>query len=258
MSQEFLSLFGQYLSEEELNGTFESARLLSLELEKKKREMCCEVIFLSLVPRNELFRCERILTDKLGLSSLKIIPKYTPDLFTPAYFSEIVLLLKRRVSVANGYFNDSTAEFDGNVLKIELRNGGYHLLTEAKTDLEIQKIILEEFSLPVEVQFTGVLTKTMDEHQQMVASVVDELPPLPAEYDAPPASFDVSSVSTETIKSSKKTEHKIVDLKLELKNIPIRTNSAILISGKKFTETPSRIADLSQESGRVTIWGDNM
>lgn len=37
MSQEFLSLFGQYLSEEELNGTFESARLLSLELEKKKR-----------------------------------------------------------------------------------------------------------------------------------------------------------------------------------------------------------------------------
>ena len=94
MSQRFLSLFGQYIQEGELDSTFEDARLLSIELEKRKREMCCEVIFSSLISREMLFRCERVLVDKLGLSSLKIAPKYSPDLFSVSYFPEIVLLLK--------------------------------------------------------------------------------------------------------------------------------------------------------------------
>ncbi len=254
MSQGFLSLFGQYIPKEELDSAFETARLLSIELEQKKREMCCEVIFSSLVPREELFRCERVLTDKLGLASLRMTPKYTPDLFSPSYFPEIALLLKRRVSVANGYFNGSTAEYDGSVLKVELKNGGYQLLKEAKTDLEIQKIVLEEFSLPVEVEFTGVLSKTMDEHEQMIASVVDEFPPPPADSDIPPVSPDYSAALPRQ-SAPKKTEQK-VNIKLELNNIPIRTNNATLITGRKFNSTPVRIADLSQESGKVTIWGD--
>ncbi len=254
MSQGFLDLFGQYISKEELGDAFETARLLSVDLEKKKREMRCEVIFSALASREELFRCERILVDRLGLSSMQIAPKYTPDLFTPDYFPQIVLLLKRRVSVANGYFNDSTASFDGTTLKIELKNGGFQLLTEAKTDLEIKKIVLEEFSLPVEVEFFGLLSKTLKEHEQMIASVVDELPPPPVDYDVPPASPDYFP-SPAAQSAPKKAEQK-VNLKLELHNLPIKTNSATLISGRKFSAPPVRIADLSQESGRVVIWGD--
>ncbi len=254
MSQGFLSLFGPYISKEGFGDAFETARLLSVELEKKKREMRCEVIFSALASREELFRCERILADKLGLSSLQIAPKYTPDLFTPDYFPQIVLLLKRRVSVANGYFNDSAASFDGTTLKIELKNGGFQLLKEAKTDLEIKKIVLEEFSLPVEVEFFGLLSKTLEEHEQMIASVADELPPPPVDYDVPPASPDYFTPPTAQ-SAPKKAEQK-VNLKLELHNLPIRTDSATLISGRKFSAPPVRIADLSQESGRVVIWGD--
>lgn len=255
MSQRFLSLFGQYIQEGELDSTFEDARLLSIELEKRKREMCCEVIFSSLISREMLFRCERVLVDKLGLSSLKIAPKYSPDLFSVSYFPEIVLLLKKRVSVANGYFNGANAVYDGTTLKVELKNGGYQLLKEAKAELEIKKIIQEEFGLPVEVEFTGILTKTLEEHEQMIANVVDDVPPPPADYDAPPVSNNDSIGDVEKPSASVKTEKK-VDFKLEVSNIPIRTNHATLLTGRKFTGSPVRIADLSQESGRVIIWGD--
>ncbi|MCI8500991.1 MAG: PolC-type DNA polymerase III, partial [Oscillospiraceae bacterium] len=113
---------------------------------------------------------------------------------------------------------------------------------------------LEEFSLPVEVEFFGLLSKTLEEHEQMIASVADELPPPPVDYDVPPASPDYFTPPTAQ-SAPKKAEQK-VNLKLELHNLPIRTDSATLISGRKFSAPPVRIADLSQESGRVVIWGD--
>ena len=114
MAQEFNELFGTCFSQEELKDSFANARVLSIDFDRKQSAMSCEVIFPALIKRSDIFENEQIIVKKLGLSSFSIHPKYTPDLFSADYFSEIVALLKKRVSVVNGYFDNSTAEYNGN------------------------------------------------------------------------------------------------------------------------------------------------
>ena len=259
MAQEFNELFGTCFSQEELKDSFANARVLSIDFDRKQSAMSCEVIFPALIKRSDIFENEQIIVKKLGLSSFSIHPKYTPDLFSADYFSEIVALLKKRVSVVNGYFDNSTAEYNGNTLKIELKNGGLQLLQNAKTDLEIKKIILEEFSFPIEVEFTGIVTKTLEEHQKLLEDLPpEENPPFPMDADVPPEPINQTVPVGYSEGNSSKTSHseQTVDLKVSFQNLPIKTNHATLITGRKFQGTPVRIADLSQESGRVIIWGD--
>ena len=136
------------------------------------------------------------------------------------------------------------------VLKIELKNGGYQLLKEAKTDLEIQKIVREEFSIPVEVEFTGMLSKTLEDHQQMIASAdlsAGEMPPPPMDFDVPPAGgYDVPP-SPSAPRSEPKRKTQTVNLKMAFDNIPIKT--CLL-----YTSIRNRAVRHLQK-GRIVIFG---
>lgn len=254
MSASLVDLFGNYLNNPELKERLMDSEVLDLSINKARSGLSCVVKFDVLMSRQDLFDCESILLQAMGLNSVQIFPKYPTELFSVSYFPQIAALLKRRVSVANGYFDGATAVLKDSKLIVDLKNGGAQLLTEAKADFEIKKIIFDEFGKSFDVEFSGVLSKTMEQHNQMIASEMESIlsaapPPEVPTYSAPPSFSSVKS--TQTAEPKKTTK-----IRLDLSHLPIDPDGAEQICGRKISDQPINISEVTAESGRVTVWGD--
>ena len=200
---------------------------------------------------------------KAVLSIEKVIfhVKYTPDMFSAEYFPALVDELKQTAAMVNGYLDGASCEWDGRTLSIELKNGGAELMQGAGVDREIARLINDAFSFYPQVKFTGVLSIDAGTfHPSALAQADDfgEPPPLPSDGEIPPWESRPASDSagenkpvrpTGTIKTGK-------SVKLNLSRLPFSCEQGELIMGRKVTDKPVPLTDLSGESGRVTVCGE--
>ena len=94
--------------------------------------------------------------------------------------------------MVNGFFDGATAEFTGNKLTIELKNGGYDIIKQAGVDLQLLQLVQDQFSFLPELSFTGMLRLTQDDHDKVIKENTKELPVFqaPPPTQAPPASSE--------------------------------------------------------------------
>ncbi|MCH5202366.1 MAG: hypothetical protein J1F17_04080, partial [Oscillospiraceae bacterium] len=51
---------------------------------------------------------DELMNSKLLFNSVSISPRYNPSLFTPEYFSQLLITLKQKIPALNGTFKDCT------------------------------------------------------------------------------------------------------------------------------------------------------
>ena len=256
----FGQVFGAMLKESELNSKLAQGEILSLDLYKEKSLASVAVKLPELISHKLLFTAQAQIREALGIKSVQLTPKYTPDMLSADYFPELVLALKQSASVVNGFLDDAVAVLDGRKLQIELKNGGYEIMTKAGVDQRLMEIIEEEFSVNVEIAFTGELSISQETHEKLVQSSApaphvsstytysdDDAPP-PPDTDALPFDMAESPQNTETQKDEKPS--------LSYSDQPYSTKGATVVCGRKITERPTDLREVSVESGKVTAWGE--
>ncbi len=190
---------------------------------------------------------ENSISEAVGVEKISLDCKYTPDKFTVDYFPTLVEKLKKKAVAVNGFFNNAEVQLENGDLSISLANGGYSILSKNKTDLAISKLIYDEFSVNINVSFVGKLNVEEEAYEKMQQEAISALPKI--EYAPPPPIEPEKEYSY-----IPNNEPKVVTI--DFRDLPILSENAKIIRGKKISDAPQSIIDVTQDSGFVTIWGD--
>ena len=133
-----------------------SATSFSLRTAKEERIVEVRASFPRIIDRDELYRIEKDIAEAYDLRCVRILPSYPSELFSLDYLPVVFAEATRLGAVAEGFFNDYTAEISDNVIniKIPFLDGGIDLLHGVGTADIIKGIIKSEFSLEYEVKIT--------------------------------------------------------------------------------------------------------
>ncbi len=197
--------------------------------------------FKTLQKSEDIHIFEKNMGERLKIENFSLVCKYTPDMFSVEYFPELILKLKRKFSVVNGFLDNAYAEFENETLTIELKNGGYELLAKAKIDLVLPKLVFDEFSRKISVKFCGNLSCPEEHYEKMIETAAALIP---------------QPVFEEKPKQEIKENKPIQTVTVNFSDLPILSEGAQILKGSKINENPIPIETLNAESGKVTVWGD--
>ena len=124
-----------------------SGSLLKLSNNRTARRLTIFAKYAELQKSEEISGFESSLKDALGIDSISLECRYTPDMFDVKYTRQAMERLKKRMPIINGHTKDADyyLDRDGTVC-IELKNTGSALLNSAGVDRELAKYLAAEFS----------------------------------------------------------------------------------------------------------------
>ncbi len=241
MQNTFGEVFSPFITDSAGLAAVEQFTVLKLSMNRETRAVDLWLRCDRLLRRELIFMLESSLRDNMQLREVHIHPKYTPDLFDVAYFSECLMLLKRTHPVTNGFLDDAKISYADKTLTIELHHGGNILMTN-HIDREIAKLIYEEFSFEVSVKFVGVIDVGNVFHTEgevlpfSAPALVGRIPAqrMPVE-DAP--------------KKPAKAQHFFDDFAFDAEN-------GESMVGRKIAEKPMPLREVNAESGKVVVCGE--
>lgn len=160
--------------------------------------------------------------------------------FHTGYMDFVTEILKKRVVVANGYFNGAQYSLSGKELNIELKKGGREILVDAGCDKELENIIRNIFDF----QCTVTLTQKDFDTEAALDSMqkkADEEMIRTANVSAPTVSHD----------PDKPKPHKVTE------GIPLYLETLKPIYGNVIRASNiQKLNEINIESGAVTVWGE--
>lgn len=217
--------------------------LLRLARSRDGKNMRVFAKFTQLQKADNLLEFERAAAQAVGLESLRVMCRYTPDMLDPRYTSEAVSRLRQEMAVINGHLNGAFYYLEGDTLHIELKRGGADLLTKAGFETALARLMSEEFSRKLTVKLIEK-NQAADDHEERLKEAYEAAAPAPAENAAPAAHY-VQSVPEEPAET------------VEFTSIPVMTEGAEVIKGKRiYAQTVINIGDIVEPQQNVVIWGD--
>ena len=262
MSNIASELFSPYLQEPEtVLPLLEDGEILQLNIVEQSRTVEAVLHFGHLHGKQELRNLERQLKVGLEVNKVTVRPKYRPDLLTADYFEELKAILKSRTGIINGYFDQAIVTYQDRILTIELQHGGLKLLRAAKVDEMIREILQDEFSVEVQVQFTGITQLDAKPQPQPDFVPFPDVPPpmedIPFDPEMPPPPMDSQPYSPAPVSKPKPKRGKTSSVLNVLDLLPVHAKNGKTLIGKPVTQRPIELTSINNEtSGAVTVWGD--
>jgi DNA polymerase-3 subunit alpha (Gram-positive type) len=155
MANKLKELFGKSFEKDESKVAESVVLKAQLNKEERSLKLCCKID--SVVSGDELKGYEEKLTEDYELKDVRIYPRYTPDLFSAECFENVLDYVRRENNSVNGYFNDAEIFYKDNKLTINLKHGGYNLISAKGIDRDIKNAVKMMFTLNVDVEFEGIL-----------------------------------------------------------------------------------------------------
>ncbi len=215
--------------------------ILRMGFSQDKTSMAVEIQFSRIVSSEDLKLFANNLKPALGLRDIYIKPKYSSDLFSIEAMPAIIGELKRRIPV-NGFLDNAEFALNGNELRIILKNGGESLLKSAGIEDVLPKIINSQFGVHVVIKLDGILTVDRDAHDSVQQELLKNITPKVVPAKTAVQSSDAIPSTTYTI---------------DVPNAPI-LSEATVVMGKEIKGTVElvKLSDLTETSGKVTVFGD--
>lgn len=190
--------------------------------------------------------------------------------FHPQFMDVVLEILKSKVYVANGFFNNAEYNLSGNELRIDLKKGGKDILLSVECDKEIEKIIRGIFGFECKVTLVqgeydaetavDMMQKKADEESRRIQAEtivkernLDENNYSPEVYynysdnDAPPENNEFDGDFAVDFEQEENADFASLIKYDTLKPI---YGSAIRLSQLQ------QLCDVNIESGAVAVWGD--
>ncbi|MDO4459759.1 MAG: PolC-type DNA polymerase III [Clostridia bacterium] len=150
-----------FFSEELKTLSFEdellSGKLVGLNIDKAKGSVTMLVSFEKFVEYSQIVDLCSSIQKKLGIKKLSVSPKFPSESFAPSVLNSLVLRLKEDEASINGTFRDAIANFENNVLTIELSHGGFELIENNKVGRKLTALIKDWFGVDAQIEFCGKL-----------------------------------------------------------------------------------------------------
>lgn len=252
-------VFNPYLADKPLADDISSAELLKLNINSNNRSITMTAKFGGLVLRDNLFAAEKqISKSELNLGSVRINPIYDSELFSADYFPELYKAVKRDIPSINGTLNNAFVTYEEGNLQITLNNGGKSLLDAKGFDKALKRLVAEEFSLEINIIYTGTLEVDgqSEEYMQTMKNVAEKIERQKIEESV----HDTASNEAVT-KAVKEKRNSDAVQEIEVREGKFLLPQIVEASIKPFYGRSIRgkiepISTIVSDTGRIVVWGD--
>lgn len=252
LGEVFDSQFGIKLPQQISQG-----ELTQLNINKQARLITLAVKFNGLVERNTLFDTEKLITKTLAYHTV-IKPHFPTELFSADYFPQLYAAVRRDIPSINGTLNNAEVRFENNTLTINLLNGGKTLLDSKGFDKALIKLVSEEFSLYISVNYTGTF-EVEENSEEYKAAIQDAQEKINRENLQKAAEFYQEEVETAEKREEKHAENTTVEIEVregKFATPQIIQSSIRPLYGRSIRGKMIPISSISGDSGRIVVWGD--
>lgn len=252
-------VFNPYLADKPLADDISSAELLKLNINSNNRSITMTAKFGGLVLRDNLFAAEKqISKSELNLGSVRINPIYDSKLFSADYFPELYKAVKRDIPSINGTLNNAFVTYEEGNLQITLNNGGKSLLDAKGFDKALKRLVAEEFSLEINIIYTGTLEVDgqREEYMQAMKNAAEKIERQKIEESV----HDTASNEAVT-KAVKEKRNSDAVQEIEVREGKFLLPQIVEASIKPFYGRSIRgkiepISTIVADTGRIVVWGD--
>lgn len=252
-------VFNPYLADKTLADDISSAELLELNINTNNRSIAMTAGFGGLVKRDSLFTAEKqISKSELNLGSVRINPIFSPNLFSADYFPELYKAVKRDIPSINGTLNNAFVTYEEGNLQITLNNGGKSLLDAKGFDKALKRIIKDEFSLEINIIYTGTLEidGQSEEYVQAMKNAAEKI-----ERQRIEDSVNEATSSEAVTKAVKEKRNSDAVQEIEVREgkflLPQIVESSIKpFYGRTIRGKIEPISTIVSDTGRIVVWGD--
>ena len=252
-------VFNPYLADKPLTDDISSAELLKLNINSNNRSITMTAKFGGLVLRDNLFAAEKqISKSELNLGSVRINPIYDSKLFSADYFPELYKAVKRDIPSINGTLNNAFVTYEEGNLQITLNNGGKSLLDAKGFDKALKRLVAEEFSLEINIIYTGTLEVDgqSEEYMQTMKNAAEKIERQKIEESV----HDTASNEAVT-KAVKEKRNSDAVQEIEVREGKFLLPQIVEASIKPFYGRFIRgkiepISTIVADTGRIVVWGD--
>lgn len=252
LGEVFDSQFGIKLPQQISQG-----ELTQLNINKQARLITLAVKFNGLVERNTLFDTEKLITKTLAYHTV-IKPHFPTELFSADYFPQLYAAVRRDIPSINGTLNNAEVRFENNTLTINLLNGGKTLLDSKGFDKALIKLVSEEFSLYISVNYTGTF-EVEENSEEYKAAIQDAQEKINRENLQKAAEFYQEEAETAEKREEKHAENTTVEIEVregKFATPQIIQSSIRPLYGRSIRGKMIPISSISGDSGRIVVWGD--
>ncbi|MCX7711836.1 MAG: PolC-type DNA polymerase III [Clostridia bacterium] len=240
-NKSFLELFPEININQEINELFQNSKVTSVNVYRKSRRLEICISTDQLIPAATLHNVEKNFIEIFKLDGVNIRPKFELQLslkeMLAQYWPSVIYTINNKIALSRGIMLECEWDFHDNRLLIKLKTRGADILKSQGCDRLIEGLMEDWFSTKIRVEFVD---HTIDE------SVMDE-------YIALKES-EQSKVVTETVvvTSSKPAESGGSKAKPK----PAGGDMSCVIHGKPFNDSLMKMSEVTQDSGKVAVWGD--
>lgn len=252
-------VFNPYLADKPLADDISSAELLKLNINSNNRSITMTAKFGGLVLRDNLFAAEKqISKSELNLGSVRINPIYDSKLFSADYFPELYKAVKRDIPSINGTLNNAFVTYEEGNLQITLNNGGKSLLDAKGFDKALKRLVAEEFSLEINIIYTGTLEVDgqSEEYMQAMKNAAEKI-----ERQKNEESVHDTASNEAVTKAVKEKRNSDAVQEIEVREGKFLLPQIVEASIKPFYGRSIRgkiepISTIVADTGRIVVWGD--
>ncbi len=179
MSKNLLQIFNRYTPSDRNAKILLSADAdgIKLRVDKPQRVIEVEAPFPQFVPKRILYEIEEEIRQTYELCVVRILPRYSAELFGIDRIPDLLMETNRCGIVANGFFNHCTYELYEDSLRIEIpfTEGGVNLIYDAKTPTLMERIVEEEFGVRLRVTIVRMEGDAFVNYQNSIRASVEEM-----------------------------------------------------------------------------------
>ncbi len=206
--------------------------------------------FDNILPTKDIFLFESTLSKAINVESIRLNPRYKSELFTVDCFPEIIELLKRDVSVVNGFLNDANVLIDGEKLDIELMHGGRDMLEKCSFSAKLSQLIYNWFGVKFEVNLIGGETVSDEDYEKLANKINEEMPDYSSQFVSQKSQEELKQEAIKAVTPTKPLDIASLDKEFD-------AESAEIVKGNAIHENPVAISEAIEKLGKtVTVVGD--
>ncbi len=234
----------------EIPQTVGSGEIYKLTYSENLGNMDFYAIFGSIVPYRDILEFENSAASSIKIDRLRLHPRYDGSLFSLNCLDDLILRLKRDVSVVNGFLDDAEFSLNGEKLEITLKHGGRDMLIRCEFSRKFSQLIYNQFGVRMQIELNGGESLKSDEYDALIENLASELPDYSSQFV--PEKTVAENIREEALSAVPNQSIDISSL-----DDTFDAESAEIVKGKAIREKPGSISEAVQKLGeRAVIVGD--
>lgn len=234
----------------EIPDSVRNGRIFKLTYSENLKHFTFFAEFKNIVPYKDLFAFDSAVAKAIEVESVRLNPRYPKEIFSLSCMEDLIGLLKRDVSVVNGFLNDAEMTLNGDALSIELKHGGRDMLVKGEFPRRLSQLIYNQFGVNVNIQLNGGEAVSNDEYDEMLEKMAAELPDYSYQLTPEKSAEELHNEAAASAVPTKSISSGGADLDFD-------SESAEIVKGRAIRETPVAISEAVKNFGTKTaILGD--